>query len=404
MQLTQKIRIFPDEQQQKTLWSLSEICRKLYNQCLAKRLECWFNDYPISFYDQQNALPQKKKDNPELKYVYSKTLQMAVRQLDKDFKSVIALQKKDEKASFPKFKGKKYFTTMYHNQTGFRVDKGTVKLSHKLNDTKLIFKIPSKFDIDNVVQISVFMKDNKYFISITYNKEPIKYVDNGLYQAFDLGVAKHVAVNMNGKFIEFTNKRPDRYWNLKLKTIQSRRDHCKKYSRKWWTLNNNYNKMKRKSSNQMKDVHHKLTRHIIDNTKANTIIVGDLSVRQMCKINKHQKTLHTSLHNTGIIGRFVSMLTYKAELVGKKVVKRNEYKTTKRCCCCRKEQYMPLSKRMMVCDCGNVIDRDQNSSVNIMSEFLIANAKWTGYQHFVGNLRNTGVPIVTELHSQEAIS
>ncbi len=403
MQLTQKIRIFPNKEQQETILGLSEICRKLYNQSLSKRLECWFNDYPISFYDQQNALPQKKKDNPELKCVYSKVLQMVVRQLDKDFKSAIALQKTDDKASFPRFKGKKYFTTMYYNQSGFKVDKGVVKLSHKLNETDLSFRIPTNFDISEIAQISVFMKDNKYFLGITYNKEPQEYVDNGLYQAFDLGITKHVAVNMSGKFVEFTNQRPDRYWNSKLKDIQSRRDHCKRKSRKWWLLNNNLNRMRRKSSNQLKDIHHKLTRHIVDNTKANTIIVGDLSVKKMCKINKRQKGLHTSLHNTGIIGRFVSILAYKAELAGKKVVKRNERKTSKKCCCCGKEHYMPLSNRVMVCDCGNEIDRDQNSSVNIMSEFLIANARWTGYHHFVGNLRHTGVPVM-ELHSQEATS
>ena len=403
MQLTQKIRIFPNKEQTETLWGLSNICRKLYNQCLSKRLECWFNDYNINYYDQQNALPQKKKDNPELKSVYSKVLQMVVRQLDKDFKASIVSQRKNNKTSFPKFKGKKYFTTMYYNQTGFKIDKSTVKLSHKLNETNLNFKIPTKFNITNIAQISIFIKDNKYFLSIIYNKKPIEYVDNGLYQAFDLGVTKHVAVNMKGKFVEFTNQRPDRYWKSKLEQIQSRRDHCKKFSKRWWILNNNYNKIRQKSANQLKDTQHKLTRHIIDNTKANTIIVGDLSVKQMCKINKHQKTLHSSLHNTGIIGRFVSILTYKAELKGKKVVKRNEYKTSKRCCCCRKEHYMPLSKRMMVCDCGNKIDRDQNSSVNIMSEFLIANAKCTGYQHFVDNLRNTGLPIQV-MHSQEATS
>ena len=123
----------------------------------------------------------------------------------------------------------------------------------------------------------------------------------------------------------------------------------------------------------------------------------------MCKINKYQKGLHNSLHNTGIISRFVSILTYKCELKGKKVVKRNEYKTSKKCCCCGKEHYMPLSIRVMTCDCGNVIDRDANSSVNIMSDFLSANAKWTGLSEFQTNLRHTGVPIL-ELHSQETTS
>ncbi len=81
MQLTQCIRIFPNKEQKETMWGLSEICRKLYNTMLSQRLECWFNDYDVSFYDQQNSLPQKKIDNPELKGVYSKVLQMAVSNL-----------------------------------------------------------------------------------------------------------------------------------------------------------------------------------------------------------------------------------------------------------------------------------------------------------------------------------
>jgi len=72
---------------------------------------------------------------------------MVVRQLDKDFKSAIALQKLDDKASFPRFKGKKYFTTMYYNQSGFKVDNGVVSLSHKLNNIDLSFRIPTNFDI-----------------------------------------------------------------------------------------------------------------------------------------------------------------------------------------------------------------------------------------------------------------
>lgn len=40
----------------------------------------------------------------------------------------------------------------------------------------------------------------------------------------------------------------------------------------------------------------------------------------------------------------------------------------------------------MSCDYGNVIDRDRNSSINIMKLFLSQNALWTRYQYFVDNL------------------
>ncbi|WP_082088339.1 zinc ribbon domain-containing protein [Methanosarcina sp. WWM596] len=34
---------------------------------------------------------------------------------------------------------------------------------------------------------------------------------------------------------------------------------------------------------------------------------------------------------------------------------------------------MPLWERTMKCDCGNVIDRDRNSAINIMKRFLSQN-------------------------------
>jgi putative transposase len=63
---------------------------------------------------------------------------------------------------------------------------------------------------------------------------------------------------------------------------------------------------------------------------------------------------------------------------------------------------MPLYKRIIKCDCGNAVDRDKNSAINIMIRFLSQNAKWTGYQHFAGKLRQTGLP-VKDRYSQEAL-
>jgi putative transposase len=63
---------------------------------------------------------------------------------------------------------------------------------------------------------------------------------------------------------------------------------------------------------------------------------------------------------------------------------------------------MPLYKRIIKCDCGNEIDRDKNSTINIMFRFLSQNAKWTGYQLFTDNMRKTGLPIQA-MYSQEAL-
>jgi hypothetical protein len=50
---------------------------------------------------------------------------------------------------------------------------------------------------------------------------------------------------------------------------------------------------------------------------------------------------------------------------------------------------MPIWKRNMICDCGNVMARDKNSCVVLMKRYLSQNAKWTGYEEFLHNLRHT---------------
>lgn len=405
MQLTQQIRIKANPSQQIIIDALSEKCRLIYNFALKERKEAFEQGIKgINYIKQQNDLPKIKKQYPEYRWVYSKTLQYTLRTLDANFKSFFTLNKKgDKNARPPKFKGKQFFTTIVYNQSGFKTGKGWIELSHKHPiGTKLRFSTPEQSAFNKIYQISVYKKNKEYYLSITYEKPIKEFQDNQQYQTFDLGVMKHTAINMQGKFKEFTNQRPDRYWEKSIEELQSRRDHCKKFSKKWHKLNTLYSKCKSKSANQLKDFQHKLSRKIINNTKSNTIIVGVLSPKQMCKKDKYRKGLHKSLQNSGSIGRMIRFLTYKAKLVGKRVVEINERGTSKKCCICGKEQDMPLHKRIYVCDCGNKIDRDKNSAINIMLRYLSTNGLWTAYQQFVGNLRQTGLTIVS--NSQEAIT
>jgi putative transposase len=159
-----------------------------------------------------------------------------------------------------------------------------------------------------------------------------------------------------------------------------------------------------KKNNQIKDWQHKTTKKMLENTKANTIIVGKLSVKNMGK--SKSRSLNRSTQNNGYLSRFIEFLTYKAELIGKQVVKIDESYTSKTCYVCGKQHDMPLYRRDMTCDCGNIIDRDRNSAINIMIRYLSQNAIWTGYEHFAHNLRQTGLLTfdVSQIHPMNDIT
>jgi len=155
----------------------------------------------------------------------------------------------------------------------------------------------------------------------------------------------------------------------------SKRDHCKKYSHKWHWYNEKLNRIHKKQTYQQIDFQHKTSKKIVENTKANTIIIGDLCTKQMVRRKKgdkkNRKSLHRTVHNTGVIGRFSRFLTYKAQKIGKKVIRISEKNTTKRCSFCGMKEQRYLSERIIHCDkCGIVIDRDINASINIMQRFL----------------------------------
>ena len=412
MQLTQKIRIFPTSEQEEVLCKLSERCRLLYNFALAERIEAWKQGKSVSYRKQQNDLPELKRKYPEYGWVYSKVLQMVLRQLDADYRSFFALWKKGYKdARPPRFKGRRYFVTTLYNQSGFRVERGKITLSHFYNDMLLEFKIPEKFKFGYVYQVTVFRNGKDFYLSVVYEREEKSYRDNGLYQAIDLGVDKIVtAVNSHGKFLEVKNQRPDKYWQPIIEQLQSRRDHCKRGSRRWWGLNHTLRWCQRKCANQTRDFQHKLSRKIVNNTRANTIIIGDLDVKQMPQSEKVPKYIRNGLNratqNTGTLARFARFLTYKAQLVGKRVIEIDEEGTTRTCYACGRSHEMGVWNRFMRCECGNELDRDRNSAVNLMIRFFSQNAKWMGYLQFAGNLRQTGLPAPNKLavHPQKAPS
>ena len=351
MNLTQKIRIFPSEKQELILWILSEKCRLLYNFTLAERMENWQQNRDalkgdhqyIGYIAQSRALTSIKEKYPENKWVYSKVLQTTLKKLDANYKSFFTLWKNGDKdARPPRFKGKNYFTTLCYNQSGFKLQESSITFSHKHpSNTVLEFEIPSHLIPEGKIkQIELFKSNERWFVSLTYEVKVPEYSDNHLYQAFDLGINQIVGVNLSGNSVQFTHRRTDLYWKKKIEEVQSKRDHCKKYSNKWHWYNSKLLKMIRKCSHQLKDFQHWLSKQIVSNTKANTIIVGDLKVKQMAqkkkgtgnaKKNKVNKTLNYSVQNTGYLSRFVEFLTYKAEKMGKRVIRIDESKTTRAC-------------------------------------------------------------------------
>ncbi len=109
-------------------------------------------------------------------------------------------------------------------------------------------------------------------------------------------------------------------------------------------------------------------------------MIGDLSQRQMViqkqehetpKDRRKRQIRNRMVYNDWGLYGFVQMLVYKCLRFGKELSIIDERDTTRMCSACKREQDMPLWKRMYRCpNCGLVIDRDENSAVNIYQRFV----------------------------------
>jgi putative transposase len=119
-------------------------------------------------------------------------------------------------------------------------------------------------------------------------------------------------------------------------------------------------KLHKRIADQRKAVLHELSDHLTRNYKV--VCIEDLNVKGMAKNHR----LARAVSDAGF-GTLRQMIEYKAALRGVKVAVIGRFEpSTRMCSKCGQLHDMPLDKRMMDCDCGNVMDRDHNAALNIL--------------------------------------
>ena len=90
-------------------------------------------------------------------------------------------------------------------------------------------------------------------------------------------------------------------------------------------------------------------------------------MKEMSKALRYGK----AVHDNGW-GMFMMYLQYKLAEAGKQLVKIDKWFPLSKTCsvCGKKKDELALSERVYICECGNIMDRDQNAAINIRQEGL----------------------------------
>jgi len=350
-----KFRLYPNAEQQKTMESTLETCRRTWNFLLNQRKE----RREKSREEQYHSIFEQKQKNPYLKAVYSHVSQNVADRLDKSFKAFFK-----GIARYPRFKA----FGRYDSFTYPDAYNGSVKLGSALRKTKVYLSkigyvsVVVHRDTPNGVNKTCTIKreSGKWFAVFVYDtkKEIPKMIDVPKRPiGIDVGLLSVVATS-DGKTVEPLKPlkknlkklaRLQRSLSRKKKGSQNRRKARAKVSALHWKI-----------GMQRRDFWHKLTSKIAD--KYDFVVVEDLQIQNMLKNHSLARSISDAGWNIGL-----SMLPYKLERKGKRFVKVSPNHTSTDCSRCGFRMEMPLSVRTFCCErCNLKMDRDVNSAIGIL--------------------------------------
>src|SRR5712692_4224224 len=303
MLLCKKIKIEVSQQDAKALEFMQAKCRGLYNWWVMRLRggERW------NFERAKQSLRASKQYDRELRYVYGKLLAEVYIRLDKAMQAFFRRVKAGEKPGFPRFKPRHQFFTLCYPAVYLEVQGNTVILptggggnwGPKRYQNIVAHLTEEPPDHFHEVAVSRDARGN-YYCSFAYDdaeqskddnqhkkhkrrkkrkQRPLR--DDGIV-AFDLGI-KTLATGYNdqGRFYHIGGFKGYRYYNKQLDTIRSKRDKCKKKSRRYIHLSKVFKRVSEKKRKKQRDSLHKASHLIARRLVERTVVVGDLSQRQM---------------------------------------------------------------------------------------------------------------------------
>ena len=353
---TYRFRLYPNREQTELLAKHFGCSRFVYNYFLSQRKEQYrLTGKSDNYYAQAKVLTEMKKQEETawLNEVNSQTLQFAIKSLEAAYNNFFK-----KRAKFPNFKSK-------HSKNSFTVPQSAYVAGGRLFIPKFTEGIKCRVhrEIKGKIGKVTITKtpSGKYFASVFTEEEYITPLDKtGKSVGVDMGL-KDLLVTSEGE--TFKNSRYTRRYECKLAKAQQHLSRKKKGSRGFENQRLKVARLHEKIANSRADYLHKCSISLV--RRYDTICIEDLNVKGMVK-NRH---LSKSITDASW-GKFVSMLTYKAEWNNKKVVKVDRYfPSSQTCNVCGyiNKDIKDLSVREWECpECHTHHDRDVNAAINIL--------------------------------------
>ena len=353
---TYEFRLYPNKAQTDLLARHFGCARFVYNYFLNQRKEQYrLTGKSDNYYAQNKALTAltKKDETAWLNEVNAQTLQFSILSLEAAYTNFFK-----KRAQFPKFKSK-------HSKNSFTAPQFASIVDNRLFVPK--FKEGIKCRVHREIKGKIGKAtvsrtpSGKYFVSVSTEEEYETSLEKtNKSVGLDMGL-KDFIVTSEGEI--FKNNRYTRKYERKLAMAQRHLSRKKKGSGEFENQRLKVAKIHEKISNSRSDYLHKCSISLV--RRYDTIFVENLNIKGMEK----NHCLDKSISDVSW-GSFISMLSYKSEWSGKKMVKIDRYfPSSQTCSVCGhiNKQTKNLYIREWECPvCHTHHNRDVNAAINIL--------------------------------------
>ena len=354
----------------------------VWNECLhLMDMYQWHRGYPHAhdhFWFSKDCEGWVDKKLSKSQPLHSQSIQAIRKQYFKSWKSYSALKKSGGiKNPKPPNTRKNYMTTRWLKSAITFVEGSLfgkrVELSMGGGRPKLDIQLPSNFNMsetEHIATIDLVYNYGHWELHFSYRYKTEDTDTGEGIVGVDIGEI-HPIVSHDGTDTHIYNGRYIRslyrHRNKVLSEFSHAISRCKRHSKRWWKLTHRKWKRIKKIDHQIKDALHKHTTKFLKycHTKGiGTIVLGDLTgIRD--NIN-YGKRANQKLHQWAF-GKITSLITYKAKILGIKVVQTDEAYTSQTCPSCGKRK--KPNNREYTCKCGFEYHRDGVGAINILRKY-----------------------------------
>ena len=375
------LKLDPNAAQSARLEAWMRLHCELYNAALEERIDAWRKaGKSVSYYEQQNVLPQIKADRPEFIELGSHALQQTLRRLDLAFQAFFRRVRAGQAPGFPRFKSAKRFSSFaYPDPAGWRLMRhggsgATLRLGR--GDAALSIRARGRHRFGIEAQpndITLLRRNGQWFASVTLrvpDEACARQRTADLRRGVDFGINDWATFD-DGQTIE--NPRWLREELPRLARLQRQRARKRKGSLRFKRLGQRVARLHARIANLRHDFVHQETTRMV--TSCAVLATEQLAPKNMSRGAKgtveapgrrvRQKTGLNREILSAAFGMAHQMLAYKAEEAGTRLhlSDTRQLKPSQRCSACWEIVPKTLSQRMHVCPhCGYVQPRDQNSA------------------------------------------